>query len=677
MSPNEQPAADERILSPTSSRYDRDIPSVISANDYKRLVESVSDYAIFMLDPEGVVSSWNRGAERIKGYRADEIIGRHFSIFYPPEDIEAGRPAHELLESARSGRFEDEGWRLRKDGSRFWASVVTAALHDDDGRLVGFAKVTRDLSERRKIEEELRHSEGRFRLLIESVSDYAIYMLDPTGQITTWNAGAQRMKGYRADEILGRNFEIFFPEEDRLRDKPRLELEAARIEGRFEDEGWRIRSDGTRFWANVVVAAIHDANGEHRGFAKVTRDLTSHRAAEETQRNLLYAEAARVAAEKLAEQAAEANRIKDEFLATVSHELRTPLNAIVGWTKLLLQKELDASVAHGIAVIDRNAEAQAQLIDDILDVSRIITGKLRIEPLPIDLAVTTREAMDVVRPSAEAKDIKLELVQETPDCFLVGDPGRLRQVIWNLLANAVKFTAKGGTITVRLGIHQSRLVLSVTDTGRGIAPEFLPYVFDRFKQEESSTTRRFGGLGLGLALVRHIVELHGGIVEVSSVLGKGSVFTVTLPVRAVATVTPAADKAKPASSMTGMLRGFRILIVDDEPDARELVKVVLESADAQVDVAGSVREAMELLGRDRPDVVVSDIAMPEQDGYSLMRWIREQAKLTIPTIALTAYTRAEDQTEALAAGFTTHVGKPVNPEDLVRAVKNLAVLTHH
>jgi hypothetical protein len=625
------------------------------------------------------VASWNRGAERIKGYRASEIIGRHFSTFYPPEDIAAGKPERELVEAREHGRAEDEGWRLRKDGTRFWASVVITALRDDDGNLVGFGKVTRDLTERRELEEELRHSEERFRTLVDSVTDYAICMLDPSGQVTTWNSGAQRMKGYRADEILGRNFEIFFPEEARRAGKPKLELEIARRDGHFTEEGWRVRKDGTRFWANVVVAAIYAANGEHRGFAKVTRDLTAQRAAEEMERNLLVAEAGRAAAERLAQQAAEANRVKDEFLATVSHELRTPLNAIVGWTKLLLQRNLDPAVARGIAVIDRNADAQAQLIDDILDVSRIITGKLRIELHPMDLRSVTKDAIDVVRPSADAKQISLQLVVESPDCLLIGDPARLRQVAWNLLSNAVKFTPKGGSITVTIRNWDSRVVLIVSDTGRGIGPDFLPYVFDRFKQEEGSTTRRIGGLGLGLALVRHIVELHGGIVEVASELGKGSTFTVTLPIRAVTFPTdgPISSERNKAASMAGILAGLCILIVDDEPDARELVKVVLESADAQVETAASAKEATDILTRLKPHVVISDIAMPEQDGYSLMRHIRDQVGLRVPTIALTAHTRPEDQTKALEAGFTTHVGKPVHPDDLIRAVKNLVAVMHH
>jgi PAS domain S-box-containing protein len=517
-------------------------------------------------------------------------------------------------------------------------------------------------------------------MLVDSVTDYAIYMLDPTGKVTTWNSGAQRMKGYRADEIVGRSFEVFFPEEARQAGKPKLELEIARREGHFTEEGWRVRKDGTRFWANVVVSAIYAENGEHRGFAKVTRDLTAQRAAEETERNLLVAEAARAAAERLAEQAAEANRVKDEFLATVSHELRTPLNAIVGWTKLLLQRSLDPAVARGIAVIDRNADAQAQLIDDILDVSRIITGKLRIDLHPMDLRTVTKDAIDVVRPSADAKQIKLDLALECQDCLLIGDPTRLRQVAWNLLSNAVKFTAKGGSITVTIRNWDSRIVLIVSDTGRGIGPDFLPYVFDRFKQEEASTTRRIGGLGLGLALVRHIVELHGGTVEVVSELGKGSTFTVSLPVRAVVSTTEgpvSSERHKNVSSMAGILAGLCILIVDDEPDARELVRVVLESADAQVETAASANEAIEILTRLKPHIVISDIAMPEQDGYALMRHIREQVGLRVPTIALTAHTRAEDQTKALAAGFTTHVGKPVNPDDLIRAVKNLVAVMHH
>jgi hypothetical protein len=377
-----------------------------------------------------------------------------------------------------------------------------------------------------------------------------------------------------------------------------------------------------------------------------------------------------------------ASRVKDEFLATVSHELRTPLNAIVGWAGLLRNRVADPSAAKGLEVIHRNAQAQGKIIEDILDVSRIITGKLRLELKPADLIAIVREAVEVVRPSAAAKHIAIEIVPPTEPCLLVADPERLQQVVWNLVSNAVKFTNAGGSIQVVVERESSQLRLTVVDTGRGIDADFLPYVFDRFKQADGSTTRRVGGLGLGLAIVRHIVELHGGQVEVTSAgPGEGASFTVRLPVRAIAprddddpedAAVPSKSTRPPSSAS---LAGLRVLIVDDEPDARELLTTLLESADACVESASSAAEAFDVVRRVGADVLVSDIGMPGEDGYTLIQRIRALDPALgggIPSIALTAYARAEDRTKALAFGFTTHISKPVKPEDLISAVANLA-----
>ena len=405
--------------------------ATISWNDCRLLIESVTDYAIFMLDPQGHVETWNAGARLTKGYETEEILGQHFSVFYTPEERAAGRPAQVLEIARREGRFEETGWRVRKDGRRFWADVVITALRGPQGELVGFGKVTRDLTKRREAEEALRRSEERFRQLVEGVTDYAIYMLDPEGIVTTWNLGAQRMKGYVAEEIIGQSFRRFFREEDARSGKPELELATARAMGRFEDEGWRVRNDGTLFWANVIVTALRDASGRLIGYSKITRDLTARREAERTERELIEANAARSAAELVAERAEEANRIKDQFLATVSHELRTPLNAIVGWSAILRQRELEPSVARAVEVIDRNAKAQAKIVEDILDVSRIVTeaagraeaGRRR-EP---------RARRDGDHPAfghSQAPDLTFEASADV--ILLAADPERLQQVVWNL-----------------------------------------------------------------------------------------------------------------------------------------------------------------------------------------------------------------------------------------------------
>jgi PAS domain S-box-containing protein len=648
---------------------------------FHQLVDAVTDYSIFMLHPTGHVATWNVGARKTKGYEASEIIGQHFSIFYSPEDRAAGKPAAVLETVRRENRFEEEGWRVRKGGALFWASVVITTLRDEHGQPVGFAKITRDLTTRRAAELQLRQSEERFRLLVESVADYAIYMLASDGRVQTWNAGAERMKGYAAREIIGKNFEVFFPAEDVQNGKPQRELATAASEGRLEDEGWRVRKDGSLFWANVVVTAIRDDKRQLVGFAKVTRDLTARRRAEQTERELLSEQSARSVAEQVARKADEANRIKDEFLATVSHELRTPLNAILGWASILRRKELAPTVTKGLEVIERNAHAQVKIIEDILDVSRIITGKLRIDPAPTDLVSTVQQAIEVVRHSAAAKKVSVHFDPGVGPCPFVADAERIQQVVWNLLSNAIKFTNTGGSVHITLDKADSTYTLSVADTGIGIAPELLPYLFERFKQGDSSTTRRFGGLGLGLALVRHITELHGGSVSAASAgPNQGSTLSVTLPYQALPPrserAITAAGAAEPRSGqLPSSLKGLRVLLVEDDRDARELLSAVLVEAGAEVQSAASVAAAVQAFASFHPQILVSDIGMPDEDGYSLIRRIRALGAEdggAIPSIALTAYTRAEDRTKALGEGFTTHIGKPVNPLDLVAAVSNLA-----
>lgn len=1166
--------ADSRQAMPTAAPS----PGWSSWEDFRLLLGSVREYAIFLLDPSGHVTSWNLGAERIKGYTFDEIVGKHFSTFYVPEDLAAGKPDWELRAALEHGRVEDEGWRLRKDGSRFWANVIITALFDSAGTLRGFGKVTRDLTEQRQAMEELRRSEERFRLLVDGVGEYAICMLDPDGSVSTWNVGAQNIFGYGIAEIAGRPYETFFDAEASAHGSPSSELSTARAEGRFSGETWRQRKDGSRFWAHVVLVGLRDASGAPIGFANVTRDLTARLQAQATAEDLAREQAARAAAEaaeidirqararndelnarlsvtleamgdaittqdragrliyansaaarlcgfdsaealmaaepgavadrfelfdeqgkaipaerlpgrrvlagesaasviarvreratgkltwvslraspvsgmaggaelavniwheiteerrreeherylakattalsasldyesmlstlagllvpgladwctidllesgklksvavahhqpeKIAEarvfresyppeasenhgiwgvlhggqpklyshvsddimkasarssehlaalrgsgmrsllivpirlrnrvlgaismvstqegrhydafdvvlseelgrragvaienaqlyaaerrareqleilaqagqtlsgtldyretlqrvvrlalpmlgdfalldvvegtevrrtaaayddpeveallsathwvrsertdknvcalssgklgvharideawlrdvatspehlallrriklcslltlpleargqilgsltlcfgrsgrdytdgdvrmaeelarrastalqqarlyenaqtalEAAEtANRVKDDFLATVSHELRTPLNAIVGWSSLLIGRPDDQSLEKGLDVIHRNALSQTKIIEDILDVSRIISGKLRLDIAPVDLQRVARDSLEVVRPSANAKRITLNSDIRPGQLVLEADPDRLQQVIWNLLSNAVKFTEPGGSVTLSMRRERSTLRIDATDTGRGIEPEFLPFVFDRFKQADGSTTRRVGGLGLGLAIVRHIVELHGGQVSVASEgLGKGATFSVVLPDRDGARpleASPSAPAVREVVAHAPSLRGLRILLVDDDVDSLEVTGALLTQAGAAVQTSTSAKEAFDAVVRSPPHLVVSDIAMPDEDGHSLMRRIRalpSGAGGRLHAIALSAHTRTEDVRKSLVAGFDAHLTKPLNMAQLFETVLRL------
>ena len=641
-------------------------PKFAEAQEHFRLlVAGVEDYAIFLLDLDGHVISWNAGAQRIKGYRAEEIIGKHFSALYPPEDVQSGRPGRELEIARREGHYREEGWRLRKDGTSFWASVLINTVKDADGEISGFLKITRDLTERRRAEDALRQSEERFRLLVETVEDYAIFMLDPQGNITSWNRGAERIKGYRAEEILGRHFSTFYRPEDVRSGHPQHELAVASSEGRYQEEGWRVRKDGSLFWADVTITAVHDDSGTLRGFAKVTRDLTQRREAQQQQLQLVGEQAARAEAEK-------ANQIKDEFLAVLSHELRTPLNAIVGWAHLLRNPGSlpPEQVTRGLEAIERNAAIQTRIVSDVLDISRITSGKIRLSPRRVDVRDIVAAAVDTMRLAAEAKRIELQSTLPPDPQIVWADADRLQQVVLNLLTNAVKFTPRGGRVEATLTARDSRIELTVRDNGMGIAPEFLPHVFETFRQADSSSSRTHGGLGLGLAIVKRLVELHGGQVRaLSEGEGLGTAVTVTLPVLSVTGAAPAAQSSEAPAAIH--LAGISVLLVDDHADSREVLTAFLEDLGVVVYCAAGAGEGLALLRKARPDVLVSDLEMPGESGYALIQKIRalppEAGGLT-PAIALTAYARTDERMQALAAGFQAHLAKPALPEELAATI---------
>lgn len=488
----------------------RNVPSQASDGRFRLLLEGIKDYAIFMLDPSGRVISWNSGAEQIKGYKAEEILGQHVSLFHPPESAARGWPKYELEVARKEGRFEDEGWRVRKDGSPFWANVILTALRDARGKLRGFSNITRDLTERRRQEESLRQSEERFRLLVDGIKDYAIFLLDLEGRVVSWNAGAEAIKGYRAEEILGRHFSVFYPPESIARGWPEHELRVARKVGRFEDEGWRLRKDGSAFWANVIITALYDRDNRLYGFGKVTRDMTEHKRMRDLE---------------------EAKRQINEFLAMLAHELRNPLAPIRNAVSLMQMGGLSSSMLEWYrCVIDRQVTHLTRLVDDLLDVSRITRGKITLQNQPVEMSLVVDGAVDSCRPLIEERKHTLEVCLPAEPLWVEGDLTRLSQILLNLLNNAAKYTPEGGTLRLTVETEGGQVVVRVLDTGLGIPAELLPRVFELFLQGDRSLDRAEGGLGIGLTLVRRLTEMHGGSVEAhSDGPGRGSEFVVRLP----------------------------------------------------------------------------------------------------------------------------------------------------
>jgi PAS domain S-box-containing protein len=542
-------------------------------------------------------------------------------------------------------------------------------------------QVRAHLAQQELAQKAIREAQERFRLLVDNIRDYAIFMIDTEGRVASWNSGAEHMLGYSSNEIVGQPAACFFVSEkadDTVLDR---EMKEAQATGRSRSTGWRARKSGERLYVEGVLSAVRDDEGRLLGYAKLMKDVTHQRRIELEREQLLQSErAARSEAER-------SSRMKEEFLATLSHELRTPLNAILGWSEVLRRTaSANTELTEGLRVIERNARAQAQIIEDLLDMSSIISGKIRLEMRKVDLTSVIEASLNAVRPAAETKGIELKVGVDGSTGLVHGDPNRVQQVFWNLLTNAVKFTPRGGCVSVTLRSAGSQLKVSVEDDGEGIDPAFLPYVFERFRQADASASRRHGGLGLGLSIVKQLVELHGGSITASSEgKGKGSVFTVTLPVMAIdvdsagrdgqRSYAPRSPSEQPGvHARTPHLEGVRVLVVDDEPDARSLIERLLEECEATVTTAGSAREALEQVVREAPDVLLSDIGMPKEDGYSLMRRIRSLSgeASRIPAIALTAYARAEDCAKALQAGYQVHLAKPVEPATLIATVARLA-----
>jgi PAS domain S-box-containing protein len=767
------------------------------ARSYLAAIVESSDDAIIGKTLDGVITSWNKGAEKIFGYTADEIIGRPITVLIPRE-----RHAEEaeILAKLKRGEGIDHyvTTRIRKDGSPLIISLSVSPIKETTGRIIGASKIARDITEAQRSAEALRQSEELFHMLADS-APVMVWLsgtdklctffnkpwLDFTGRtmkqelgngwadgvhpqdlerclktyISAFDARMEFEMEYRLRRrdgeyrwVLDKGIPLFSPDEsfsgyigsciditerkqaeealrvaeeqlrlvtdnmaaavsrcsrdlhyewvnpvyaEWLRRKPE-EIAGRPIAEIIGMEGYEairphiervlsghkeeyvafvnFQGPGLR-WIHAVYVPTKDSAGSVKGWVAVVTDITDRRRLEEEREQLLQREhQARAKAE-------ETNQLKDEFLATVSHELRTPLNAILGWSTLLRAGGLGEKQAQlALETIERNAKTQAQLIEDLLDVSRIITGKLRLDVRPVMVASVVESAISSVAPAAEAKGVRLQTVLDPNAGPVSGDAARLQQVVWNLVSNAIKFTPRGGRVQIRVERINSHIEIVVSDTGQGIRPEFLPYVFDRFRQAEGGTTRQHTGLGLGLAIVRHLVELQGGTVRVDSPgEGQGATFTVRLPIMVVhprddqeLRVHPRAPKKGPILlDRSPNLNAIKVVIIDDEPDTRSLLRTVLEQCGAEVRDAGSAEEGLRVAEEWKPSVVVSDIGMPGLDGYEFIRKFRDRERqqgIWTPAVALTAYARAEDRVRALTAGFQVHVAKPIDPIEFALVV---------
>lgn len=599
-------------------------------------------------------SDWKLAASTFQGMHVD-------SRPYKPHDWP-------LAQSLAGGvAISDQEIEFRyADGSQGVLSMSSTPVLGGDGRMVAAVATMFDITEQRRAEERLRESEQRLQLLIDSALDYAIFMIDLENRIISWNRGAERLLGWTEEEVIGRSGTIIFTAEDRAAGMPEAELEGARRDGRAADERVHQRKNGERFWASGMLMGVYDDRGTLCRFAKIIRDETERKhAEEELQRALREAERVRASAES-------ANRAKDEFISTISHELRTPLNTIRLWARMLGSERLpEQDRAEGVRMIDRSAEAQQHLIDDLLDVSRMSSGQLRLNLRHTRLADAVHSAIESVRPSADVRKVQIVASLSDDVGMVRADPERVQQVLWNLISNAVKFTPGGGRIDVQMSRRGNDVVILVKDTGIGIRAEFLPHVFERFRQAEVVTTRQHAGLGLGLAIAKQLVELHGGsIAAYSEGEGQGSTFVVTLPlVRSIGEQHDAASSARP--SPEGM-NDLRILLVEDDSGSRMATCRALELRGAVVEAVPNAALAMAAYTETRPDAMILDIGLPAEDGYSLINRIRRLETTRqlprVPAIALTAFARAHDRERAFSAGFDEHLAKPVDIDALVAAL---------
>lgn len=623
---------------------------------------------IYIFNRQGYYQYVSRDGATILGLKPQDIIGKTLpELDLPPDlimQVENQRQA--VMETGQP--LKDECKYITADGVHYYEYILTA-LRNVDQSIEGVIAVSRDITEHKRAEKSLRESEARFRRLFESnLIGVAFWTVD--GLVIDANDAFLQLAGYTRDEFgtLGKiNWKEITPVEYKdLDDRAILEVQAKGISKIYEKE--YIHRNGKRVPIVLGVALLNDSQ-EH-GVAFVL-DITDRKLAENECDRLLERE-------RTARQQAEiANKIKDEFLAVLSHELRTPLNPILGWSKMLRTRKFDDKTTnHALETIERNAKLQTQLIEDLLDVSRILQGKLNLNVCPVNLVMVVEAALETVRLAAAAKSIQIQTIFDPSLGQVMGDPNRLQQVVWNLLSNAVKFTPTSGRVEIRLMEADNQIQIQVSDTGKGIIPDFIPYVFDYFRQADGTTTRTFGGLGLGLAIVRKVVEMHGGKVKAESAGEEaGATFTVELPLLIRSEqVWGEENQSLSFESESSLLADTQVLVVDDEPDIRDLITFILQDYGVEVTAVASAQEALQALSESIPDVLISDIGMPKTDGYMLMREVRSRSPQqggSVPAIALTAYAGEMNQQQALAAGFQMHISKPVDPDVLLKAIADL------
>ncbi len=634
-------------------------------NRYRLLVDAISDYAIYMLDAGGHVASWNPGAQRFKGYTADEILGEHFSRFYTPEDRATALPTRALLTARTEGRFEHEGWRVKKDGTRFWAHVIIDPIVAPNGEVIGYAKVTRDLTERRRAEEELKLSEQRFRYLVQGVTDYAIYMLDPQGYVTNWNSGAERIKGYKPEEIIGQHFSKFYTEADRARGMPEESLEMVKKLGRYEREGIRVRKDGTRFWANVVIDAIYSEQGELIGFAKVTRDITERKEAEQA---LAQANEELMQSQKL--------EAIGRLTGGVAHDFNNLLMAISGSLELL-RKRLPPDDERLFKLVDnamQGIQRGATLTQRMLAFAR----RQELRPGPVHIRQLVDGITDMLeRTLGPSIQIETDIPADLPPILV--DENQLELALLNLAVNAKDAMPDGGKLTIKADTANGEknsvlkrgefIRLCITDTGEGMDATTLAHATEPF-----FTTKGAGkGTGLGLAMVRGLSEQSGGTMTIQSEVGKGTTVAMWIPVTSAAPMVEAAAATPPAEEPESGHKALRVLVVDDDVLVAMNTTAMLEDLGHEAVEVHSGKQALETLEAGNGfDLVITDQAMPHMTGSQLVTEARSRWP-ELPVILATGYAELPENADR----SLPRLSKPFMQSDLQRALEQVGKARAH